>query len=462
MSPRAARVPPLVAAALILCGVSATSRAQPATPDPEASEPPGVAATASGGDIQAHAAGSTDSPSPSSASDDGPHFPVDRDEDDFEWFALPLVGYSSDIGLAGIALGVFVWHEEGHDPYRDRLQIVVSATTEKVVFGELRYERLGLFGAPLRLSLMGRFSATGVSNYCGVGNLVSCSGDDARAAATDAGLVEDTPDYDRFVRRYYRFRVTRPELFADLRYDPWPRGPELSFGWHLAYELSGFFLRRGTFSGSLYDRDYPGGEEGLRSEARLGLVYDRRDDERRPSSGYVVDVALRGAASFVGSAWDYLGVTAGAAAYLSFDARHRYVWANRLVADLVFGSAPTVVLGTVGGLWPELAFGGQYMGRGIRARRYIGRVKLIEQSELRLVLFGRDDGFRGLAFAFGDVGYVGVSTKDFGGDPARLLLGFGLGVGAYWGTSFVLRFDVATSALEGYRPSYYLTLTHPF
>lgn len=115
-----------------------------------------------------------------------------------------------------------------------------------------------------------------------------------------------------------------------------------------------------------------------------------------------------------------------------------------------------------GGIWSNLAYGGQYMGRGIRARRYIGRIKLVGQTELRAMLYGRPDKLSILTFAFLDAGYVGVSYRHFGGDRAQLLLGFGGGVGIYWGRSFVLRFDVATSALEDYAPYYYLTLTHPY
>jgi len=118
--------------------------------------------------------------------------------------------------------------------------------------------------------------------------------------------------------------------------------------------------------------------------------------------------------------------------------------------------------GGIGGIWSNLAYGGQYMGRGIRARRYIGRIKLVGQTELRAMLYGRPDKLSILTFAFLDAGYVGVSYRHFGGDRAQLLLGFGGGVGIYWGRSFVLRFDVATSALEDYAPYYYLTLTHPY
>ncbi|NCQ62060.1 MAG: hypothetical protein GW913_15490 [Myxococcales bacterium] len=224
--------------------------------------------------------------------------------DPFEWFALPLAGYSSDVGLAGILLGAFIWHAEGHEPYRDRLQILATATTKKVIYDEVRYERIGLFGRPLRLAIMARFIATPVSNYCGLGNDVSCSGDVARAAALAAGLSPDTPEYAHFVDRYYRFRVTRPELELDMRAKPWHTGLELHFGWHLAYEISGFFRQRGSYPGSLYAQDYGDGEEGMRSEAEVGLLLDTRDNERQPARGYVLDASLRGAAFFVGSAWN--------------------------------------------------------------------------------------------------------------------------------------------------------------
>ena len=123
---------------------------------------------------------------------------------------------------------------------------------------------------------------------------------------------------------------------------------------------------------------------------------------------------------------------------------------------------PTTTLGSIGGLWSEVGFGGQTIGRGIRLRRYIGGVKVIGQSELRIIAAGKPGRFNFVIQSFVDAGWIGAAIRNFDGDRRRVLLGFGGGIGAYWSKSFVLRFDVALSELERYDPFYYLSLSHPF
>ena len=385
-----------------------------------------------------------------------------EEHDPFEWFALPLVGYNSDIGFAGMILGMFFWYEDGYEPYRDRLQVVASLTTEKVTWNQIAWERVGVFGWPVRMEFKAGFTATPVANYCGLGNVVSCDEDVAEQAGLDQGLAFESPELNRFVDRYYRFRAMRPELGLSFRYQPSESGAEFSFAWSGRWNVSGFFGSSGPYPGSLYGDTYVDGEQGLLSELQVGVLLDRRDHERRPTRGYLVGATARGAGIFIGSNWNFAGATFSGAGYLNLDRSRRLIWANRLVADLLIGDAPTVVLGSVGGFWSDLAFGGQFMGRGIRARRYIGRIKLIGQSELRWAFVGAAEEFQFVVQTWVDAGWIGEGYRDFGGDVDRMLLGFGGGASLYWSENFVVRFDVGFSAHEDYEPFFYLTLSHPF
>lgn len=380
----------------------------------------------------------------------------------YEWFLIPLAGYSSDIGFAGALLGMLFHYDPGYEPFRDKVQLIALVTTKLVQFYELVYERVGLFGKPLRLETALSFTATEVGHYCGLGNEVSCNPALAREAAAMQGLAPGDDGYRRFVANYYRFRVMRPAARLGLRWRPTQSAPEVTLTWEGNYGISGYVGARGPFPGSLYARDYPDGEEGFLSELRLGVVADRRDHERRPSHGYVLAATLRGAGRAVGSEWTYAGLSLVAAGYLPLTKNRRLVLATRAIADLLVGDPPTTIMGSLGGFWNDIAFGGQTIGRGIRARRYLGRIKVIGQAELRWAFFGRDGEFQGLLGVFGDVGWIGVDYDDWGGDVARVLPSFGALVGVYWGQAFLLRFDVGLSALEDYRPQFYLSVRHPF
>ncbi len=387
---------------------------------------------------------------------------VEGDQEPYEWFLIPLAGFSSDIGLAGALLGMLFHYDEDYQPFRDKVQLIALLTTKLVQFYELVYERVGLFGKPLRLETALSFTATEVGHYCGLGNAVTCDPVVARDAATMQGLAPGDDGYRRFVSNYYRFRVMRPAGRLGLRWRPVADGPEISLTWEGNYGFSGYFGASGPFPGSLYASDYPDGEEGFLSELRLGVVADRRNHERRPTRGYVLAATLRGAGKALGSEWTYGGLSLVAAGYLPLTKNRRLVLAARAIADLLLGSPPTTIMGSLGGFWNDIAFGGQSIGRGIRARRYLGRIKVIGQAELRWTVFGQDGEFQGILGVFGDLGWVGLDYDDWGGDLARLLPSFGALAGVYWGQAFLLRFDVGLSAFEGYRPQFYLSLKHPF
>ena len=380
----------------------------------------------------------------------------------YEWFLLPMVGFSSDIGFAGALLGMLFHYEEGYEPFRDKLQLITLLTSKLVQFHELVYERVGLFGQPLRLELAASFTATPVGHYCGLGNQVTCSREEAEEGLRSQGWTPSDDDWDQRLGDYYRFRVMRPLLRMALRWAPVPDGIELTMMWEGQYAFSGYVGEEGPYPGSLYAQDYPDGEEGFMSELRLGAVMDRRNHERRPSRGWVAGAALRGSSFLLGSDWDYAGFNLAGAYYLPMSRNERLVLAMRGVVDLIHGDAPTTALGSIGGFWNDMAFGGQLIGRGVRGRRYIGRIKVLGQTEVRWAMWGEPGDFQGLLVAFADAGWIGVDYDDFGGELNQILVSFGAGAGVYWGQSFLLRFDVGLSALEDFEPQFYLSLKHPY
>jgi hypothetical protein len=119
----------------------------------------------------------------------------------------------------------------------------------------------------------------------------------------------------------------------------------------------------------------------------------------------------------------------------------------------------------VGGTREYLHFGGHAMGRGIRAHRYLGKVKVMGQSEVRaiftrFVLLSQRLVLGAALYA--DYAWLGHSLTDFRGDPTEILAGAGAGGRLLWNENFLIRFDVALSPLEKYAPGIYIQVGDAF
>ncbi|MEM6960258.1 MAG: BamA/TamA family outer membrane protein [Myxococcota bacterium] len=410
----------------------------------------------------------TDTPKPRDQSEDPSMEPAEDAMDsekaeDLEWLVLPLIGFDSDRGFGAAILALVFVNEEGLKPYRDRFFAVSTGTHRLIQTHLVEWERVRPLGLPIRIQLGFLFDANPVDNFCGFGNGVSCDRSQARDAAEAAGMDLESGEGGAFVDNYYRVRYMRYRGSLRLSYEGFDvRALQLSAEWRGTFNEPGFFGTHGAYQGSLFDQSFPDGDRGFQSELRIGLVLDRRDHERRPSSGYVLGGSVRASQVVFGSDWDYLGTTLVGATYTSLDRKKRFVLANRLVWDLLAGEPPAYVLGSVGGFWQGIAFGGSQMGRGIRQRRFIGRIKGIAQSELRTTLFGQPERFQLASQLYVDGSWIGVDFDEFGGSVRRVVTSFGGGLNAAWGQNFVVRFDVGLSGVEGFRPKYYLMLAHPY
>lgn len=281
----------------------------------------------------------------------------------------------------------------------------VFVSSEHVQAHELRWDLVAI--GTRRLRLFGRFAyfSTVNRNYCGLGNAATCAPSVAEAAADDAGFAPGSPARDDFVRRYYRARFIAPTLAAGARWtldSAWSAFGQL----RLTYVRPGTLGEHGPYPGSLFATHHPDGEPGFISVPQLGAMYDTRDSEATPTSGAWIEASARGASG----AWDFVGGNISIRLYRPLGSR--VVSATRLVVDGVAGSLSVAELGLVNAAESYVAFGGQTAGRGIRESRFIGRIKLIAQQELRVRLSRR---WVGLGFV--DAGWVAVDWDDVGGDP---------------------------------------------
>jgi hypothetical protein len=408
--------------------------------------------------------------------------PVLADEDnsdDHRWrlSAVPTATFNTDEGF-GFGGVVSLYHDhQGIKPYRDALTFNLFISTKLIQAHAITWDGIRPFGLPGRIYARLGYFSTVSQNYCGVGNAVDCSMADALARADELQL-DDAPYLsdarDDYLRRFYLMRFIRP--FATLIGRYWlrdkPYRTEVMVGWRGSYTWPGDIFQRGPYPGSRYADDFPDGEQGLSSVPFVGLIVDDRDDEVFPTRGMYAETSVRVAQPWTGSQWPYVGANAVLAGFFNVmpvewqrPGGPRAVLATRVVADVLVGSPSIEEMARIGGTLDYIAFGGGYLGRGIREHRYLGKVKLIGQAEVRTQLWQTKlwgEGFDLGAAVFSDVAAIGYDLSDWRGSPLKVLPTIGVSWRILWNETFAIRWDLATSPAEAEGPGFYIIVGQAF
>lgn len=387
----------------------------------------------------------------------------------FSFAAVPTATFNTDEGFGTGGVVSLYHHHEGILPYRDEIRLNFFISSKLVQAHALTWDALRPFGIAGRSYVRVGYYSTVSQNYCGLGADVDCAVGDAVNAAEHAGLFDDVDDdddaYDAFVRHYHLMRFIRP--YSTVIFRPWlrdkPYRTELLLGWRGSYTWPGDVNHPGPYPGSRYAEDFPNGEEGFSSVPFVGVVVDDRDDEVFPTRGFVAEGSLRGGNFLTGSTWPHAGGTAIGALFLSMARQPRLVLASRAIADVIVGEPSTEELARIGGTLDPIAFGGSSLGRGIREHRYLGKVKLIGQTELRgqffdVTLWDQDLSFG--AAVFSDVAMIGKDVTDLG--PQHPLLTAGVSWRILWNRNFAIRWDLAASPDEREGPGFYIIVGQAF
>ncbi len=377
---------------------------------------------------------------------------------------LPAINYNSDEGFGFGVVGSIYRYDGGTAPYKTAINVVLFMTTLGIHNHNVEVDTLEVADLPLRLTIRGAFNATRTSNYCGLGNEVSCDPAVAEAVADDLGLTGT--ERDDTVRRFYRTRFFSPELRADARWmlDDKPHRVELLLGYRATAMLPGDFSDPTPFPNSLYAQDFPGGEEGLVSVLQTGVMFDTRDNEPAPIRGYWIEGSIRGASKYWGSDYDYFGTNVTLRGYTPLGT-DRLVLADRVMLDTMWGDANTLELATPGGTQRLYFYGQLNAGRGVRLRRFLGRMKAMNQIEVRATLLSPRVGNSVIdigVLGFNDLGFVGLDGSEFGSMWSTPLPTYGGGLRFALDKNFIVRADVGVSPIEDYSPSVYIDIRNLF
>jgi hypothetical protein len=384
---------------------------------------------------------------------------------------VPALAYDADNGFGFGVLGTLYWLD-GTKPYRYALTLQLVLTTKLLTDDYVSLDAVDFLDLPLRLGVKAGYLQTASQNYCGLGAGVTCDPGVARRAASK---ISAQAEREQFERRYYQVRFAAPNATLQARWAllPGPNKLEVFGGWRAYWYIPGTpFDEDGDgapdtfpYPGSLYAQRFPQGEGGLASVLQAGVMLDGRDNEPAPTRGYWLEGSLRAATPVWGAAWTWAGANVTARGYVPLDSARELVLATRLVLDVVVGDIPVMEMARVGGSSDYYAFGGSEMGRGVRVQRYMGKVKALDQTELRWTPLHWDMFEQRFDFgvgAFVDAGLIGDDVLDLGPDSGRILFGTGALARLVWNENFVLRLDVATSPEEGWGVSPYILVNNLF
>ncbi|MBX3190000.1 MAG: BamA/TamA family outer membrane protein [Labilithrix sp.] len=370
--------------------------------------------------------------------------PVDL-RDRTEYAGFPVIGGSTDIGFQFGVAGTISHVGDGFKPYWWNVDGILSASVKDGPRGveivqqsqAMRWDIPGGGGGKVRLMPGLFYDKTINSGYFGLGNA-------APVVTLPDGTVGDR----------YQFRHEEAAVRLAAR-TPLTQKWSTMYGWQLRY---------------VHPKAYPNSRLAIDAATRLSdgrpllyglgplgivtlnaaLLYDTRDDEIQPKRGAYYSFSLRvsdGRPEESGVRW------VGANATLRWYAKlgGPFVFANRIIVDLMAGHVPFYDLSQGAAFDPDDMPGGAEGVRGIPNGRYSGLVKLVVNTEIRSVFFGFE--FLGGKFKVGnsvffDMGRVWNDyTFSDPRDGTGLGMRYGVGTGPFlvWGSAALFRVDVAYS-----------------
>jgi hypothetical protein len=348
----------------------------------------------------------------------------------WELMALPAVNFNSDEGLGYGALIEAYNHRDGARPYRFMLQPTVLFTTRGRRDVTVFFDAPRLLPDGWRVDAFAGLERELATPYYGIGN----------DAAFDSTLTREPNPY------YYRYGRERVRLLANV---------QRTVGHPNLRAVGGVGFARVTTDAlpfdsgtTLFAAHFAESPKGTLVYLRGGVVWDSRDREVGPTSGWWNELLVQQVAEALGASHTYTRVTGTLRRYTPVTPR--VIWASRLVLQQVSGDVPIYDLAAIQSSYrQEEGLGGSKMLRGIPKNRVMGKGLALANNELRWRAADfrilKKDAFLVLS-GFVDAGRVwdeGIRAGELGSD---LWAGYGGGVRLGLGSSSVIAVDVGKSA----------------
>lgn len=405
-----------------------------------------------------------------------------------EFGALPAINYDTDLGFGFGAIASVARFATGYRPYKWRLELQAYATVKRAPgkgaefpFHDdyINMDFPGLLENRLRITARVGFRKFANTGYYGFGN----------ASRFDKPWESIDPDEDlaayQAAHRFHSFDHIYPLLLVNARVRLWDRSTpaqrrriEALVGLNTTYNVVRPYpdskleqdiasLGDGSKDAQTLGKLLRGTDPALLMVLNLGLLFDTRDHEFTPTRGTFTELSVRSSPG-VQQDLRYAGVALNTAWYKAIVGEY-LSFAIRGVADVILGDAPFYELTRFGALQPRDGPGGGWSLRGVPRQRYSGKVKLIQNLELRSMFWRFNVGKS--RFLVGAVGFLDAARiwADLRGtelagqsvDGGTFKVGTGGGLRVRWGETLVIRFDGAYSPTER-TPGFYVDIGQVF
>jgi hypothetical protein len=397
---------------------------------------------------------------------------------------IPLIASDPDSGVNyGASLQ---WFENGpkdspffsYAPYRRRVAASVNLTTRGTQEYYAEYDQPYIADSPWRIRAFGGYLGNTFEPYFGIGERTLGPLAFPGTPGTTYGQASDYFDAsreDRGGRTWSRFNFyeKRQYLFtADLERDSLGGRLRPMVGLQVSHlevrdytgaEVKGHvnqetLLREDERNGRI--RGFDGGWLNL---FRLGLTYDSRDYEPDPTSGVLGQILLEGTSRWLGAGSNYGHVTLEWQGYHHlFPDLARLVVAANATYSVHFGDPPFFAFSSlsVPSNEQKQGLGGWHTLRGYHLKRFVGKVQMLGNLELR---WGLPDftvwnqHFRPMLAPFVEAGRVFDAIRRFSVNDWKFTGGGSLRLA--WNLATLISFDYGFSR-EG--SLFYMMLGHPF
>jgi outer membrane protein assembly factor BamA len=323
---------------------------------------------------------------------------------------LPLVAYSTDIGLGGGARAYYYWDGHRDDPrfaetpYLFRMFAQAFVSTRGLQFHWIDFDAPKIADSPYRFRAQLIYERNINQNYFGLGNRALAPLQFPGSTRTfshygdysDAQLAVDASG--NAWSKYDQYDLQRPFAIASI---------ERNFLGDRVRVLGGFGVSYTTirdYSGKQVDAagntmapegatrlatDCAAGlvvgcKGGRENYLRLGISYDTRDFEPDPNRGVFLDAAIDAGTVALGSEYDYVRALAAARGYWSPIPDEDLVLAGRAVFEVQTSGTPFFSMDTFPFTEdPRSGLGGHRTLRGYRQDRFVGPVYTLANAEAR-------------------------------------------------------------------------------
>ncbi len=270
---------------------------------------------------------------------------------------FPLLGYTSDFGLFGGAVFQRIDYADSRRPFLSNTIIDVVGSTNGLWVGKLDYERIEMFGRPVRNHTRVEFELNPIRSFYGIGNNTHFSRSDFSEGIYFLN--------QRHALIRFQGRKTLQEFAKDGKMD----GVLRLKSSYTATDNRGADTR---FILSPPDNF----EDGWVNTLGFGFILDSRENEFDPRFGHRTEVGTDVSGSLLGSSYSYYELFLDSKAFISLT--EKTVLAQRVSMQYNYGDTP---------FWELPSLGSDYGLRGYALDRFMGDSSVLYMAEVRRWLF---------------------------------------------------------------------------